>query len=58
MLGAYNMTPDLRAVPLAVLAEAGLPAAAWDHIGGGSVVVSGGPFVLTPYQAVWVTAPR
>ncbi|HSS67356.1 MAG TPA: alpha-amylase family protein [Nocardioidaceae bacterium] len=56
MLGAYNMTPDVRTVPLAVLADAGLPAAVWDHVGGSSADASGGALALDSYQAVWVTA--
>ena len=57
MLGAYNMTPDVRAVPMAVLADAALPAAAWDHIGGRSIVVSGGAVVLAAIPGGVVDRP-
>jgi amylosucrase len=57
MLGAYNMTPEVRTVPLPMLAEFGLDESARDHITGASVVVNGDSVVLEPYQAAWLTHP-
>jgi amylosucrase len=57
MLGAYNMTPEVRTAPLPLLAELGLDESAHDHIAGGSVVVDGDSVVLEPYQGAWLTDP-
>ncbi len=57
MLGAYNVTPEPRHVPLAVLTELGLdPAAVVDHIGGSRPEVRDEAVQLAPYAAVWLSA--
>jgi amylosucrase len=56
MLGAYNMAPEVRAVPLAALSAVGIEGDAWDHIRGGVPAVDGSAVVLQPYEAAWVTA--
>jgi amylosucrase len=58
MLGAYNMTPEVRSVSSSVLSEVGLGAGVWDQIGGGAPAVEGGSVVLQPYAAAWLTAAR
>jgi amylosucrase len=55
MLGAYNMTPEVRTVPLSVLAEIGLGGAVRDQLAGSAPVVEGRSVVLQPYAAAWLT---
>jgi amylosucrase len=56
MLGAYNMTPEVRTVPSDLLATVGLDATCHDHIADARPVVDGTSVVLQPYQAAWLTA--
>ncbi len=57
MLGAYNVMPEPRHVPLAVLHDLGLdPTAVVDHLSGSSPVVRDEAVQLPPYAAVWLTA--
>ena len=56
MLGAYNVTPVERWVPLDVLWQLGIdPAGAYDNLAGAALDVVGDAVRLAPYQAVWVT---
>jgi amylosucrase len=57
MLGAYNMLPEPRHVPLAVLHELGIdPATVVDHVSGSIPVIRDDAVQLAPYAAVWLTA--
>ncbi len=57
MLGAYNVMPEPRHVPLTVLYELGLdPASVLDHVSGSTPQVRDEAVQLSPYQAVWLTA--
>jgi amylosucrase len=59
MFAAYNVTPEPRAVPTALLTEAGLAGEVWDHLGRAPAALDGdaaeGSIRLQPYQAVWLT---
>jgi amylosucrase len=56
VLGAYNVRPDPRHVPLDVLRDLGLdPAAVVDRITGEPPTVRDDAVQLAPYQAVWLT---
>ncbi len=57
MLGAYNVMPEPRHVPLDVLRDLGLdPAAVDDRLTGGIPTVREGAVQLAPYEAVWLVA--
>ena len=57
MLGAYNVMPEARHVPCAVLRELGLdPTATVDRLVDGPPLVRDDAVQLWPYQAVWLTA--
>lgn len=56
MLGAYNVMPEPRHVPLEVLRVLGLdPARVVDHVAGTTPTVRDGAVQLAPYAAVWLT---
>jgi amylosucrase len=58
MLGAYNVMPEPRHVPLAVLHELGIdPATVVDHVSGSTPVIRDEAVQLAPYASVWLTAP-
>jgi amylosucrase len=58
MLGAYNVMPEPRHVPLSVLHELGIdPARAVDHVSGSTPVIRDDAVQLAPYAPVWLTAP-
>ncbi len=58
MLGAYNVMPEPRHVPLSVLHVLGIdPAGAVDHLSGSTPVIRDDAVQLAPYAAVWLTAP-
>lgn len=55
VLGAYNVAPEPRHVPLDLLHEVGLdPAAVVDHLTGAGPRIADGAVQLAPYQAVWL----
>jgi amylosucrase len=55
VLGAYNVAPEPRHVPLDLLRELGLdPAAVVDHLTGAGPRIADGAVQLAPYQAVWL----
>ncbi len=55
VLGAYNVAPEPRHVPLDVLAELGLdPATVVDHLTGTRPDIRDGAIQLQPYQAAWL----
>ena len=57
MLGAYNVTPGPRHVPLAVLRDLGLdPDSVVDHVSGSTPVLHDDAVQLAPYACVWLTA--
>lgn len=57
MLGAYNVTPGPRHVPLDVLRELGLdPESVVDHVSGSTPVLQDDAVQLAPYACVWLTA--
>ncbi|WP_254185770.1 alpha-amylase family protein [Nocardioides panacis] len=57
MLGAYNVMPAPRHVPLSVLHDLGLdPATVVDHVSGSPPTVRDGAVQLAPYAAAWLTA--
>ena len=57
MLGAYNVTPGPRHVPLDVLRELGLdPESVVDHVSGSTPVLHDDAVQLAPYACVWLTA--
>ena len=57
MLGAYNVTPGARHVPLAVLRDLGLdPDSIVDHVSGSTPLLRDDAVQLTPYACVWLTA--
>jgi amylosucrase len=57
MLGAYNVMPEPRHVPVAVLHELGLgPSTVVDHLAGTTPVVRDQAVQLPPYVALWLTA--
>ena len=56
MLGAYNVTPGPRHVPLAVLRDLGLdPDSVVDHVSGSTPVLHDDAVQLAPYACVWLT---
>ncbi len=56
LLGAYNVTPEDRHVPLEVLRSLGIdPAAAVDHLAGAPPLVRDEGMQLAPYRCAWVT---
>ena len=56
MLGAYNVRPEPRHVPLDVLRDLGLdPARVVDHVSGSTPVLRDDALQLAPYAAVWLT---
>jgi amylosucrase len=57
MLGAYNVMPAPRHVPLSVLHGLGLdPATVVDHVSGSTLTLRDGAVQLAPYAAAWLTA--
>ncbi|HEX6248598.1 MAG TPA: alpha-amylase family protein [Nocardioidaceae bacterium] len=59
MLGAYNVAPEPRHVPLSVLHELWLdPGRVVDHLTGASPDIRDEAVQLPPYGAVWLTEPR
>ncbi len=55
VLGAYNVAPEPRHVPLDLLPELGLdPATVVDHLTGAGPRIADGAVQLAPYQAVWL----
>ncbi len=59
VLGAYNVAPELRHVPLDVVRQLGLdPDRLVDHLTGAAPRISDGAVQLTPYQAVWLLERR
>jgi amylosucrase len=57
MLGAYNVTPESRHVPLWVLRELQLdPGTVVDHVSGTTPTLHDEAVQLAPYAAVWLTA--
>ncbi|MCW2581957.1 MAG: alpha-amylase [Klenkia sp.] len=55
VLGAYNVAPEPRHVPLDVLWGLGLdPARVVDHLTGAAPVVSDGAVQLRPYESLWL----
>jgi amylosucrase len=57
MLGAYNMAPEPRHVPLDVLWNLGLdPADVVDHLSGQGPGVRDGAVQLAPYAAAWLVS--
>ncbi|MCO7219128.1 alpha-amylase family protein [Klenkia sp. PcliD-1-E] len=55
VLGAYNVAPGPRHVPLDLLRELGLdPATVVDHLTGAGPRIADGAVQLAPYQAVWL----
>jgi amylosucrase len=56
MLGAYNVTPESRRVPLETLYSVGLDRDAYDHLSARRCMVDHGTVVLQPYDALWLTA--
>jgi amylosucrase len=57
MLGAYNVTPEPRHVPLWVLRELQLdPGTVVDHVSGSTPTLRDEAVQLAPYAAVWLTA--
>ena len=56
MLGAYNVMPEPRHVPLGVLRDLGLdPAALVDHVSGSAPTLGDDAVQLAPYAAAWLT---
>ena len=56
MLGAYNVMPEPRHVPLDLLHELGLdPATVVDRISGYAPLVREGAVQLAPYETLWLT---
>ncbi len=57
MLGAYNVMPEPRHVPVDLLADLGLDAnAVVDRLTASRPLVRDGAVQLPPYGAVWLTA--
>jgi amylosucrase len=57
MLGAYNVMPEPRHVPLSVLRDLGIdPAVVVDHVSGTTPTIRDEAVQLAPYAAVWLTA--
>jgi amylosucrase len=57
MLGAYNVMPEPRHVPLAVLHELGLdPATTVDHVAATAPDIRDDAVQLAPYAGVWLTS--
>jgi amylosucrase len=57
MLGAYNVMPEPRHVPLSVLRDLGIdPAVVGDHVSGTTPTIRDEAVQLPPYAAVWLTA--
>jgi amylosucrase len=57
MLGAYNVMPEPRHVPLSVLRDLGIdPAVVLDHVSGTTPTIRDEAVQLPPYAAVWLTA--
>jgi amylosucrase len=55
VLGAYNVAPEPRHVPLQVLRDLGLdPARVVDHLTGAAPHLAEDAVQLAPYQAVWL----
>ncbi len=55
-LGAYNVMPEPRHVPLDVLTSLGLdPGSVVDHVSGSTPTLRDGAVQLAPYQCVWLT---
>jgi amylosucrase len=55
-LGAYNVMPEPRHVPLAVLRDLGLDVTRLvDHVSGSTPTVRDDAVQLTPYASVWIT---
>ena len=56
MLGAYNVMPEPRHVPLSVLRDLGLDVGRLvDHVSGSTPTVRDDAVQLTPYASVWIT---
>ena len=56
MLGAYNVMPEPRHVPLSVLRDLGLDVGRLvDHVSGSTPTVRDDAVQLAPYAAVWLT---
>jgi amylosucrase len=55
-LGAYNVMPEPRHVPLDVLTSLGLdPGSVVDHVSGSTPTLRDGAVQLASYQCVWLT---